>query len=283
MDLETLEVTVQRSSWRLASGSRPHVTWSDTGVTVDRLDLVDAGTGREHVTADGTWDDSGNGRLAVAVRGVLIEGLLRGSRPTPRYAGRLDVDAVVSGTRDHPIVSADFSVAQGRVRRLGYERLGGHVDFRDNLFTIDARLDQATGVWLTAAGTVPMSTFDRSLDPQPLRMVVKSSPVSLTLLEGVTDVVRNVNGQMVLDVTVVGTSHDPHFTGRVDLSSASFDVVSSGARYRNGRLALQLSSDRVGVEALHLEDEDRHHLDVTGSLGTHELRVGDLQVTVHAK
>ena len=59
--------------------------------------------------------------------------------------------------------------------------------------------------------------------------------------------------------------------------------VSSGARYRNGRLALRLTTDRVGVDTLHIEDEEGHPLDVTGSLGTHELRVGDLQVEVKAR
>ena len=39
---------------------------------------------------------------------------------------------------------------------------------------------------------------------ESVRVHVQSSPVSLTLLEGVTDVVRNVEGQMQLDVTVRG-------------------------------------------------------------------------------
>jgi autotransporter translocation and assembly factor TamB len=116
-----------------------------------------------------------------------------------------------------------------------------------------------------------------------LHLSIKSSPISLALLEGVTDVVRNVTGEMLLDVTVVGTSTDPHFDGQVNLTNAAFDVVSSGARYRNGRLGLHLSSDRVVVDALHLEDENKHPLDVTGSLGTHELRVGELQADVSAR
>ncbi|MEQ1913215.1 MAG: translocation/assembly module TamB domain-containing protein, partial [Vicinamibacterales bacterium] len=38
-----------------------------------------------------------------------------------------------------------------------------------------------------------------------------------------------------------------------------------------------------GVDTLHLEDEEGRALDVTGSLGTHELRVGDLRVGITAK
>jgi hypothetical protein len=282
-DVDALTFTVQRTSWTLASGSRPRIGWTDTGITVSALDVVDVGTGQQHLITSGTWDRNGGGELHVSARALSLETMLADPRPTPRYGGVVDATAVVSGTADHPRVSSDFTVTRGRIRRLSYERFGGHVEYRDDLLQVDVRLDQAPGIWLTGAGQVPRSVFDRSLAPQPVRLALKSSDVSLTLLEGVTDVIQNVNGLMRLDVTVLGTSADPHFAGRVDLSNASFDVASSGARYRNGRIALQLSSDRVGVDTLHLEDEDGHSLDVTGSLGTHELRVGDLQVAVNAR
>ena len=227
----------------------------------------------ERVAGASCCSPPGGSRLVAHWRGSIRS----------RYGGLLDATAVLTGTGERPLVASDFTVTAGRIRRLAYERFAGHVDYRDERLQLDVRLDQAPGVWLTAAGTVPLSIFDPTRPPQPMRVAVKSSPISLALLEGVTDVVRNVSGQMQLDVTVVGTSRDPHFEGRVELTGTSFDVVSSGARYRNGRLALRLNTDRVGVEALHLEDEDGHPLDVTGSLGTHELRVGDLQVQVKAR
>ena len=98
------------------------------------------------------------------------------------------------------------------------------------------------------------------------------------LLEGLTNIVRDVAGQMVADVTVVGTSHDPHFTGSIEVTNAGFLVTSSGARYKNGQAALRLAADRITVEQLHLEDSDSRTLDMKGSLGTHELRVGDLEM-----
>ena len=113
---------------------------------------------------------------------------------------------------------------------------------------------------------------------RPMNLKLTSSTVDLGLLEGVTTVVTNVGGTIALDVNVVGTSRDPHFDGRVDVANASFLVVDSGSRYKNGRLAAQLTTDRVTVEALHIEDVNGHPLDVQGSLGTHELRVGDLAI-----
>ena len=174
-------------------------------------------------------------------------------------------------------------MSQGRVRRLPFDRLGGHVEYADGRFQVEARLDQSPGTWITAAGGVPLSAFDPSRSPEPLNVAVKSSPVNLALLEGVSDLIRNVSGQGQVDMTVLGTRADPHFSGRVEVADAGFEVAVSGARYRNGRLALQLASDKVQVEALHLEDLDGHPLEVTGSLGTHEMRVGALQVAVNAR
>jgi len=282
LEVDALGLTALHTSWQLDSNSSPIITWTDTGVGVQGLDLVDQATRRQHLTATGTWDSTGSGRMQLAARGVSIDAIAA-DEGSSLYGGVLDATAEITGTRERPAASSDFRISQGRVRRTSYERLAGHVDYSGDVFRVDARLDQAANVFLTAVGTVPMSVFDRRLPPQPMHLSVKSSPISLALLEGVTDVVRNVTGQMLLDVTVVGTSGDPHFDGQVNLTNAAFDVVSSGARYRNGRLGLHLSSDRVVVDALHLEDEGGHPLDVTGSLGTHELRVGELQADVTAR
>lgn len=276
-----LNVNVQRSSWRL--GANPaRVAWTDTGISLADLELVDT-AGQQHVTAGGTWDNRGGGAMRVAMQSVRLESLLLDDESLARYGGVLDGAAVIGGTAEHPTVTSDFRISAGRIRRLAYEAFGGHVEYRDDGLHLDVRLDQAPGVWLTGSGVVPLSAFDRSKPAEPLHLAVKSSDVSLTLLEGVSDVVRNVTGRMRLDVTVVGTSTDPHFSGRVDVADAAFDVVSSGARYRNGRMALQLATDRVAVDLLRIEDEEGHPLEVTGSLGTHELRVGDVAVAVNAR
>jgi autotransporter translocation and assembly factor TamB len=60
-------------------------------------------------------------------------------------------------------------------------------------------------------------------------------------------------------------------------------VASSGARYKNVRGSFRLSRDRIDVEALHVEDRDGHPLEVRGSLGTHEMRVGDVEIDATAR
>jgi autotransporter translocation and assembly factor TamB len=82
---------------------------------------------------------------------------------------------------------------------------------------------------------------------------------------------------------VIGTSHDPHFAGSVNIVNAAFLATATGARYKNGRAAITLARERVTVDTFHIEDNDGHPLEVRGSLGTHELHVGDLEIEARAQ
>src|SRR5439155_906307 len=83
------------------------------------------------------------------------------------------------------------------------------------LAKIDVRLEQSPGIWLTAAGSLPMGLFDASLPEAPMDVDIKSSSIDLGLVEGVTNVVQKVSGRLELNVKAIGTSRDPHFAGSV--------------------------------------------------------------------
>ncbi|PYR58655.1 MAG: hypothetical protein DMF91_16700 [Acidobacteria bacterium] len=286
LDVAELTATLDHVPWRLAQiATLPTVAWDDQGITVSPMRFVTGAAADQTIDVAGTWRQDGNGAMHVKATHVFLETLQGALEQPARYGGVVDLDATIRGTRDAPIVTGQIKVSNGRVRGFSYDTLTGRVDFAGGMFDVNLRLDQAPGVWLTAAGTVPLGLVyaNRELPDRPLDLAVASSPISLTLLEGLTDVVRNVSGEMRLDVKVVGTSRDPHFEGSVDLANAAFAVTSSGSRYKNGRAALRLATDRVSIETLHVEDSSGHPLDVHGSLGTHELTVGDLEIDATAQ
>ena len=166
----------------------------------------------------------------------------------------------------------------GHVDKFGYERFGGSVNYATQVFTLDIRLDQGPGIWATANGRLPLGFFRRSLPEVPIDLHVLTSPVQLGLLDGLTSVVTKLSGRMAADVHVIGTSRDPHFQGQVNLADAAFTVAASGARYTKASGQFTLARDRITVDTLHIEDDDKHPLDLHGSLATHELTVGDLEI-----
>jgi autotransporter translocation and assembly factor TamB len=283
IELGDLTVTLGPSPWRLVSRTPPPVvTWNDAGFAVTPLELV-GGNGDERIGVAGAWRSSGGGELRVTANHVFLE-TLQGvfERPT-RYGGVVDADATIRGTRETPIVTGTVTITNGRVERVSYEKLAGKVDYTNRTFTIDMRLDQAPGIWIAAKGTVPLALFKTDLPAAPINVAITSSGVNLGLVEGVTDLVRNVSGSIQINMTAIGTSADPHFDGSVQISNAAFLVTGTGARYKNIRASLMFAQDRVTVESLHVEDNNSHALEVSGGLGTHELRVGDVEIDARAQ
>jgi hypothetical protein len=90
---------------------QPIITWTDTGVGVQGLDLVEQATRRQHLTATGTWDSTGSGRMQLAARGVSIDAIAADEGRQPD-GGVLDATAEITGTGSVPAASSDFRISQ---------------------------------------------------------------------------------------------------------------------------------------------------------------------------
>lgn len=155
-------------------------------------------------------------------------------------------------------------------------------NYANEIFDVTARLDQAPDVWMTAVGTVPLALGRPDLPERPMDLTIESSPISLGLVQGLTDVVRDVTGEVKVNVKAIGTSRDPHMSGTVAITNGGLLVTETGSRYKNIRASLTLATDKISVDALHIEDSAGRPLDVHGSLGTHEMTVGDLEIEATA-
>jgi autotransporter translocation and assembly factor TamB len=283
MDVLNLTVTIGAMPWRLVmSEAPPTLSWNDAGLTISPTTFATGAANDQLVSVAGTWQYDGGGALHVTATHAFLETFQNTQNGPARYGGVVDFDAIVRGTRTAPRVTGTITISNGRIERVTYEKLAGRVDYAGDLFDIDLRLDQGPGTWLTAKGTAPLALFNNDLAERPIDLTVASSPVNLGLLAGVTEVVRSAIGQIQINVHAIGTSRDPHFDGTVDIADAGFLVAATGVQYKNGRAAIGLSSDRITVNSFHLEDEKGEPLEIRGSLGTHELRVGDLAIDVMA-
>jgi autotransporter translocation and assembly factor TamB len=271
-------VTLGRLPWKLAATTTPPVvSWNDEQIAITPVTFA-AGDTDARLGVEGSWRNDGNGALRITASRLFLDTLQAAFERPTRYGGVLDFDATIRGTRERPEASGTLTVSNGRVERVSYQKLQARFAYAAQMLDLDARLDQAPGTWITASGKVPLGLLDSSSPEQPLDLAVKSSTISLGLIEGITDVVRNVTGDITIDVKAIGTSRDPHLDGQITITNAGFLVAPTGSKYKNTRGQFTLASERITVESLHIEDANGHPLDVRGSLGTHELHVGDLQV-----
>lgn len=281
--IQDLTIAVGMTPWHLIPATTaPVVSWSPDQLSIGALTFAGPSPD-DRIGVSGTWRGDGRGALRVTAAGVSLDALQNTRDAPARYGGVVHADATIRGTRKDPIITGTIDVTSGRFRRFAYERLTGRVDYSGGDFSIDVRLDQSPGVWITAAGTVPAGVFDRTLPERPLAVAITSSSIGLGLLEGVTDVVSNVTGQMQFDLEAIGTSRDPHFQGTVGVDRAAFLVPSTGVKYQNGRAMLRLAKDRVDVASLHVEDANGRPLDLHGSLGTHEMAIADVTIDAVAR
>ena len=176
------------------------------------IEFVDSNND-QRIAVDGTWRKDGSGALHLTASHVYLDTLQAAfDRPT-RYGGIVDLDATLRGTRADPQASGTVTITNGRVERVSYQKLAGRFAYTGRRFDVDLRLDQSPGVWLTAVGTVPVGLFNAGGPDDPMDIAIKSSTISLGLIEGLTGVVRNVSGTLKIDVKAIGTSRDPHVEG----------------------------------------------------------------------
>ncbi|MEO8075617.1 MAG: translocation/assembly module TamB domain-containing protein, partial [Acidobacteriota bacterium] len=197
------------------------------------------------------------------------------------YTGLLSGRAVMTGTIGAPEVTGTFDVAAGTVGRFPFEHLSASVRYQRDTLSGKARLDQAPGVWVEASGTVPR-TFGTPGDTREVDLTVKSSPVDLAITEAFTSRIAHPKGVLIADLGIKGTAEDPRVTGKLTVTNASFLVPLTGVTYTGGDVDISFEPDLITVNRFHLDDDKKDPLDITGRIGTHELRIRELALDLSA-
>jgi autotransporter translocation and assembly factor TamB len=278
LHVSSLEVELGKQRWALsANGGDPVVSWSASAISARDL-TFDAGAGikgRISIAGD-LGRESETGQVSVTVQDVSIEDLPPLAPVMAGYRGQLNGTVTISGTVRNPGISAAFRIVNGGVRSFTFQSAEASGRWTGDAIAGDLRIDQAPGVWLTARGTVPLDIFSKTASGKPVDVAVRSSTIDLGLVEGFTTAVRNVVGTLDTDVTVRGTADNPQFDGAVDLKNASFEIPATGVRYRNGQARFAFRPDAVNVEQFHLEDSKGNPVELTGTVATRALKLGDL-------
>ena len=88
-------------------------------------------------------------------------------------------------TRAIRSVTGTVSVGNGRVERVSYQKLGRPLrPTPAGVSTIDLRLDQSPGVWITAVGKLPLALFNASFRTSRSTSRSSRAPISLGLDRG---------------------------------------------------------------------------------------------------
>ena len=252
--LPELAIRTQGIEWRTAPGSQATVNYGGDRVQLEGVRLVSGDQSLDLNGAFAAGTEPSAEAIDVHARNVDLQqlqtlalqdrGLSGRSPPTPRISG----STVGTRGRRHrrrqqrrvPDVSLRFALGEGRLLRHAHRdrcRAAAVADRGDH--REGQRADDAASRRAPATGHVEPAPGD-AIDLQ-----VKSTALSLGVVQGFTTQVTNVTGTLEADVHVAGSGRDPHLQGFVDIKNGGFAVPAAGGTFSGltTRIDLQAGSD----------------------------------------
>ena len=288
--LPTLALKTEGVEWRNVAGSEAAIQYRQNEISIKDFRLA---------SADQTLDVAGTLALAggattgaLEVKAVNVdlaqaEALLLLNRG---LSGRLNADAKISGRLATPNVDGRVEVTNGGFQNYKYQSLVADVDYGDNRIMLDATLQQAPGVAITARGTVPTSAFQpgagthiAGTPEDALDVRIQTTALNLGVVQGFTTVMTDVGGTLEADVRLTGSGRDPHVVGFVEIRDGAFAVPRFGTSYSGLDTRIDLEPEMVRVRRFEILDENGEQLAVAGQLAVHEREVGAVDFTLESE
>lgn len=287
-----LALQTEGVEWRTAPGSAAAMQYGAERIAVQGFALV---SGRQRLSVDGAFGTPSD-RLQIEASSIDLSSVDRLALGDQRIGGELNASATVTGTREAPEVSVRFGVTNGSFRDFTYADFSGTASYAADGTRFDTRLTQKPDAWIQAKGFVPAAALRSAPGsavaggheiPPPgegIDVAVTSSALDLGIVQGFVPQLTKVSGTVQADVRVMGTIHDPHMKGSVDIRNGAFivaDLTKDG--YTGLDTRIELEPDRVRISRFSLLDEHKHSLTVSGELGLHQRQIGNVQIAITSR
>ena len=283
-------LTTQGVEWRNVPGSEAAIQYRPSEVTIEDLRLANGDQTIELAGAMALDGAKTAQSMQVHARNVdlaQVETLLLQNRG---FSGRLNADATITGSLGDPTVDGKLEVTGGGFQAYKYQSLVADVDYAGKRITIDATLQQAPGVAVTARGTVPTSAFRpgtsghvAATPDDAIDVRLQTPALNLGVVQGFTTAVTRVGGTLEADVRLTGSSRDPHVVGYLEIRDGAFAVPRFGTSYSGLDTRIDLEPELVRVRRFEILDENGEQLAVAGQLAVHERQVGAVDFTLESQ
>jgi translocation and assembly module TamB len=286
--LPQLALRTQGVEWSMAPGSQATIKYGRGRVELADVRLVSAG---QSLDISGTLALGGgapSGAIDVHARNVDLKQLETLALQNRGFTGTLNADAKISGSTAAPAIDGKIEVTKGGFQTYHYDSLVANVDFQGTRIGLDATLQQSPAESITAKGSVPTTLFTPSasgehVEPTPgdtIDLQVKSTAISLAVVEGLTSQLTNVTGTLEADVHVSGSGQDPHLKGFVDVKNGAFAMPAAGETFTGLTTRIELQPEAVRIQEFQLLDRHGEKLRVAGELAVHAREVGKVNVSI---
>jgi autotransporter translocation and assembly factor TamB len=285
--LKRLAIESAGQSWQLAPSSEATINYGGDAVAVERLALV---SNDQRIAADGRFGSPGD-QLKITMTNVELASIDQILLRPPQFSGKLNATSTIGGTKEKPEVDARFDVTGGGFRQFRYDSLGGAVKYNGAAITLDTKLQQNPTTFLTARGYVPVAALKAAQGgghdapaskENSFDLHIESTPIDLGIVQGFTTALTNVTGTLQAKIDVTGAADDPRPNGDITISRAAFTVDPTGVAYTDLEGRIGLSADGIHIDQIHVLDNHKSPLTITGDLAIHERQVGEVAINLKA-
>jgi autotransporter translocation and assembly factor TamB len=273
--------------WRSAPGSKAAIQYGQDRLSFQDVRLVNADQTLEVSGSIEPKGDQPTGAIDVHAQNVDLTQIEKLLMQEHGFSGRLTADAKITGRLNRPIVDGKFEIKDGGFQSYTYQSLTATVGYTGDRIALDATLQQAPDVAITARGTVPMTIFQKgagehvaATPEDTIDVRVQTPSINLAIIQGFTTQVANVQGTLQADVRVVGSGRDPHLQGFVEIKNGAFSAPRLGTTYTGFDTRIDLENDRVTIRKFQALDEHRQPLNIGGQLAVHEGQVGSVDISI---
>jgi autotransporter translocation and assembly factor TamB len=286
--LPELSLRTQGVEWRTAPGSEATINYGGSRLQLQGVRLVSGDQTLDLSGGLAIGNEPSSDVLEVHARNVDLQQLQTLALQDRGLSGRITADARISGSTGAPSIDGTFAIGNGGFQTYHYDSLTVKVGYAGTRIGIDATLQQSPTESITAKGSVPTTLFDPKpggghVEPKAgdaIDLQIKSTALSLGVLQGVTSQLTNVTGTLEADIHVGGSGQDPHLQGYIDIRNGGFGVPSVGGSFSGLTTRIDLEPTRVRIQQFQLLDHHGEKLTVAGELAVHERQVGGVNISI---
>jgi hypothetical protein len=287
--LPELAVRTEGVEWRTAPGTPATVKYGGDRVQVAAR-LVSGDQSLDLNGAIAVGNEPSTDALDVHARNVDLQQLQTLVLQDRGLSGRLTADARISGSTAAPKVDGSLGIDNGGFQDYHFDSLNVKVDYAGARIGVDAALQQSPTEAITVKGSVPTVLFQPTpgaghVEPakgEEVDLQVKSTSLSLAVVQGFTTRLTNVTGTIEADVHVGGSGRDPHLQGYVDIKDGAFAVPAGGGTFTGLTTRIDLQPERVRIERFQLLDHHGEKLTIAGELAVHARELGGVNVSINS-
>lgn len=253
-EIRLADVKLRFDSTTWASTHTSTIHFGESGVEVVNLELV-SGPGRR-IYANGLLPTNGTANFDLEVTDFAVENVAELLQSDLPIAGRLNLDAHVTGSAEDPRIAGKLDFLKGTYNLNGLPDVHGTFAYANNQLTTNASATDTAGKVLARIdGTLPINlalsgvTGSRLLD-LPLNLTFVSDSLPLGLIPQFTAAVTDLGGRAVGNVAASGTLKKPVLVGNLTLADVHFRIAATGAVIEHVNGAVRMTGDTVYVDSI---------------------------------